>query len=466
LTPARALLNLSPVDSGVLPADAARDAAADAERARTLRTLLVAGMGVLALGAMSSLFREGPWSEAGFPYVAMLIGHAIVLAVLRAGRLRLAVAIHVALYLAVVGTVMVLYGGIRSPAGFVLPPIVLLAGLTWSGRAALATAVAAALLTVGLVVLEQQGRLPPATSPPPALLAVVIVATLLITGAILAVALRTIGEARGQAAEHERVRRLLESRLSEARRLETVARVAAGAAHDFNNVLTVIVGMTSTLHASSDPDAASAATAIEGAATSAAKLTRMLLTFGRKQALDVRRVDVGDVVREAEPLLRQFARGCRLVLDLKDRVVARADPTQLQQALFNLVSNSADATPSGGTICVRLAVPGPDELAQVPEWEPGASGAIVLEVRDTGAGMLPEAKAHLFEPFFTTKPPGKGTGLGLASVHGIVAQLGGVIAVETAPGKGTAVQIFLPRSTPEPPEDQGGAAVFLPRGSA
>jgi hypothetical protein len=204
-----------------VPADGIDEAAA--ERARTLETILQAGMAVLALGALSALFRAGPVLDTAFPYLSMLAGHALALVIARTGRQRLAVSVHVALYLGVVGMVMVRYGGIRSPAGFVLPPIVMVAGLTWNGRADLATAGAAALLTVAMVVLERRGALPPASAPPPDRLAVVTVGTLLITGAILAVALRAIETATHRALQHERARHRLEERLTDARRLETVA---------------------------------------------------------------------------------------------------------------------------------------------------------------------------------------------------------------------------------------------------
>jgi signal transduction histidine kinase len=352
----------------------------------------------------------------------------------------------VVVYLAIVGVVMYRFGGIRSPAGFVLPPIVLLAGLTWNGRAAVVTASAAAAMTFTLLILERRGALPPAAQPEPDRLAFVIAATLLITGAILAVALRTLEAARDQAAKHEAARRRLEERLAEARKLETVARVAAGVAHDFNNVLTVIQGITLPLGRHDDPRLASAAREVEQTVSGAAKLTRLLLALGRSQVLEPRSVDVNAAVRDAEVLLKRFAAQSRLVLELEPGAgFVRVDPTQLQQVLLNLVGNAGDAMTTPGTVTVRTAAATPGDLARVPEWIPGADGAVVVDVNDTGIGMTPEVKARLFEPFFTTKPPGKGTGLGLASIHGIVTQSGGAIAVVSEVGRGTSFTVFLPR---------------------
>jgi signal transduction histidine kinase len=419
-----------------------------AERTRTLQTLLVAGMSVLALAAISALLRGGDFWVAVFPYVGMLAEHAIAYGISRTGRLRLAVAVHVTLYLAVVASVMFRYGGIRSPTGFVLPPIVLLAGLTWNGRAAVFTALAAALLTIVLLVLERRGLLPAPTGPDPVRLGVVIAVTLVITGAILAVALRSIETARARALEQERARLHLEERLAQARTLDTVARVAAGVAHDFNNVLTVILGLTAVVKRSADVSAASSASAIEQAAISAARLTRLLLAFGRQQPSEARYLDVNEVVREAEALLRRFAGESRLLLELStDLGLVRADPTQLQQVLLNLVGNANDAMTSPGLVTIHTARASDAQLARVRGWSAGPNGALLLEVRDNGAGMSDEVKARVFEPFFTTKRPGRGTGIGLAAVHAIVEQCGGAIVVDSEVGKGSSFTIFLPAVT-------------------
>jgi signal transduction histidine kinase len=356
----------------------------------------------------------------------------------------LAVTIFVTLYLLIVAVVMFRYGGMRSPAGFVLPPIVLLAGLTWSGRAALVTAVAAALLTLVLMLLEQGGVLPQRAGPDPVRLGFVIAATLVITGAILAVALRTIERAKRDALEHMSARVHLEERLAQTRTLDAVASLAAGVAHDFNNILTVILGLSSALKRSSDPEAAVTAQAIEEASRRAATLTRLLLAFGRGQAIEARALDINAVVSEAEPLLRRFAGDSRLFIELgTDLPVVGADPTQLQQVLLNLVGNARDAMPTPGAVTIRTAKASSDQLARTPT-RGGQTAAVALQVSDTGDGMSPEVKARVFEPFFTTKAPGKGTGIGLSAVREIVELTGGAISVQSAQGEGSCFTILLP----------------------
>ena len=416
-----------------------------AERTQTLQTLLRAGMVVLLVGAASALFRPGRVWDTAFPYVLMFAGHVIAYALSRTGRIRLAVTAHVTLYLAIVAFAMYRYGGVQSPAGYVLPPIVLLAGLTWNARAALVTVGAAVLLTVVVFWLGDRGMLAPARPPDPPRQAFVICAALVITGAILAVALRIIAKARVRVLEHERARQRIEERLIESRKLETVARTAAGVAHDFNNVLTVILATAGALKRNSDARVVSAADAIEEAATGAAKLTRLLLALGRKQELLPRVIQVRSAIHDAEPLLKRFAGESRLVVEVDPEIGAvRADPTQLQQVLFNLVGNAGDSMPVPGTVTLRASKAGSSDLARVPEWNPGPRGAVALEVIDTGTGMTREVQARLFEPFFTTKEIGKGTGLGLAVVHGIVAQSGGAIAVDSVVGRGSSFVVFLP----------------------
>ncbi len=432
-------------DGGGLPGANANDLDdGTRERARTLSTLLRAGMVVLALGALSALFRGAAVRIALFTYVGMLIEHVIAYGLARSGRLRLAVAVHVTLYLAMVGLVMYQYGGIRSPAGFVLPPIILLAGLTWNGRAGLVTALAAAGLTFGFLALERRGLLPPATSPPPDRLAVAIAATLVITASILALALRTIEKARARALEHQRARLRAEESLAQTRTLDTVASLAAGVAHDFNNILTVIMGMAGVIQKNADARTVELARAIEEATIRAGSLTRLLLAFGRGQAVVPRLIEVNAVVREAEPLLHRFAGDSQLVLELAESLGrVRADPTQLQQVLLNLVGNARDAMPGAGAVTVRTGPATPGQLTRA-EW-PLAPGhpSVALQVIDTGEGMTAEVAARAFEPFFTTKAPGKGTGIGLASVREIVEQCGGVIWVESRPGAGSAFTILL-----------------------
>jgi signal transduction histidine kinase len=420
-----------------------------AGRAETLRQLLVAGIVVLlaVLGALSLL--RGP-GVILWPYVLMLVSHVAAYALLRAGWLEGAVAAHAALYVGTVLLVMLYYGGIRSPAGFVLPPIVLLVGLTWHARAAIVTAAVCSAGLLGIVLLEAGGRLAPRGAPSSLTQWVVATAVLTITSVVLALAQRSIGRARARALEAERHRLEAEARLQRAQRLETVSRLAAGVAHDFNNLLTVVLGQASRIARNADPTASAAARAIEEAAQRAAELTQKLLAIGGRRAFEARELDLAELVRGVEPLLRRSLDGRdRLTLELgAGPLSAFADRASLEQVLVNLVRNAGDATAERGEIVVRAGVAQPAELEELAGWSAPPTGALYFEVADSGVGMSAEVKAHLFEPFFTTKAPGRGTGLGLASVYGIVQQIGGALRVESEPDQGTTVRVFLPESPP------------------
>ncbi len=249
---------------------------------------------------------------------------------------------------------------------------------------------------------------------------------------------RAEGEARAARREAEVLR---------AQKIEAVGRLAGGIAHDFNNLLTVINGYAAMLleDLAAQPDQAAHARAILQAGERAAALTQQLLAFGRKQIVAPRLLDLSAVVADAAGLLvRQVGDGVRVDLDLRPGLgLVRADPAQLQQVLLNLSLNAREAMPHGGRLTLTTRETTPDEGRPGPH--------VVLTVADTGHGMSDEVRRHLFEPFFTTKGLGHGTGLGLATVHGIVQQAGGHIEVETAPGAGTTLHIFLPRAAdPEP----------------
>jgi CheY-like chemotaxis protein len=225
--------------------------------------------------------------------------------------------------------------------------------------------------------------------------------------------------------------------------MEAVGRLAGGIAHDFNNVLTVIRGYGALLLAKAeddDPDRDDLL-AIVQAADQAADLTRQLLTFSRGQPPSTTSVDLNTLVAETGAMLGRLL-GENVELDLwlpAYPVVVRADSSGLQQALVNLAVNARDAMPDGGSLIVETRIeptggPGPDADAPVG----------VLRVSDTGHGMDEETRARAFEPFFTTKPTGKGTGLGLATVYGIVTQAGGAVILDTSPGKGATFTIRLP----------------------
>jgi len=245
--------------------------------------------------------------------------------------------------------------------------------------------------------------------------------------------------------------RLLEAQYLQAQKLESIGRLAGGVAHDFNNLLTVILSSSEIMKQDRAAGLAVADEDIEqihSAGERARDLTRQLLAFARKQVISPTSIDLNAVVKGSEKLLhRVLGEDVRLVVNAGPGLwPIMCDAGQIEQVLMNLAVNASDAMPGGGTLTVetRNAEVHDAEAALDPGRCPGSW--VRLLVRDTGLGMSPEAMAHLFEPFFTTKERGKGTGLGLATVHGIVAQNGGHIHVETQPSRGTTFEICLPRS--------------------
>jgi len=247
-----------------------------------------------------------------------------------------------------------------------------------------------------------------------------------------------------------RERRALEERLREIQKLDSLGQLAAGVAHDFNNLLTIQQSFLDLLaeDATLSSSARAAVTQVMRAADRAADLTRQLLLFSRRQRPETRPVDLGAAVRDLAPMIqRGLGAGVEVVADdCPSGLVVIADPGMIDQAIVNLAVNARDAMPGGGriTIALREVDLGPEVATTNPEAYPGRFAC--LEVRDTGAGIPPEVLPHIFEPFFTTKGEGKGTGLGLATVHGIVKQHRGWIEVISDQGAGTTFTTFLPTS--------------------
>ena len=254
-------------------------------------------------------------------------------------------------------------------------------------------------------------------------------------------------------------RKRLEGEVLQAQKLESVGRLAGGIAHDFNNLLTAVRGYTDLLLMDFDPDDARRGD-VEGireAAERAASLTGQLLAFGRKQVQVLRPMDLNAVVSDLTGMLsRLLGDAIEIHTDLAPELgTVRADTGQMEQVLVNLAVNARDAMPRGGRLTIRTYNANVDEIDPSPE--PDSEGDalvgpfVVLEVEDTGIGMDPEVLERLFEPFFTTKPPGKGTGLGLATVYGIVKQSQGHVRAVSQLGSGATFRIFLPRVFEEGP---------------
>lgn len=248
----------------------------------------------------------------------------------------------------------------------------------------------------------------------------------------------------------------LQAQFYQSQKMEAIGQLAGGVAHDFNNLLTIISGNSELLlgKLTADDPKAVALRAISDAGQRAAGLTRQLLEFSRRAAIDKKVLDLNAVVRETESMLgRLIGEDIQFTLSLDssiDRI--KADPGQIGQILINLAVNARDAMPRGGTLSVETSSIELDATgaARYPGFLPGRY--VRLAVRDSGRGMTDEIRARIFEPFFTTKKPGKGTGLGLATVYGIVKQCGGGIDVDTEPDRGTTFSIFFPAvDEPLPP---------------
>jgi PAS domain S-box-containing protein len=258
-------------------------------------------------------------------------------------------------------------------------------------------------------------------------------------------------------------RKQLEERLYEAQKLDAVGRLAGGVAHDFNNLLTVITVhsgfLLGSLHAR-DVDLRADVEAIEQAAQRAAVLTKTLLAFGRKQVLQPRLIDLNTIVIETNKMLhRLIGEHIEVVTELgADLGDVRADPGQIEQVLVNLALNARDAMSGGGTLTIRTENIDRDEAP----IDAAAGAFVVISVTDSGCGMDAATRARIFEPFFTTKESA-GTGLGLASVYGIVAQSGGFVDVTSVPDEGTTMAVYLPRIADERAELGDPTAVFSAR---
>jgi two-component system cell cycle sensor histidine kinase/response regulator CckA len=274
-------------------------------------------------------------------------------------------------------------------------------------------------------------------------------------------------------------RRLLQNQLLQAQKMEGIGRLAGGVAHDFNNLLTAILGYVEVARLDlpddlpADHPLRSDLNEIGAAGDRAASLTRQLLTFASKQIVAPVRLDLSAVAADLLKMLRPLlGEGISIETSLEPELgTVEADPGQVQQLLVNLAVNARDAMPEGGRLIIETAAEYVTEA--VAATHPGArSGShVCLSVTDSGVGMSEEVRAHLFEPFFTTKGQGKGVGLGLATCHGIVRQMGGHIRVLSQPGNGTKFQIYLPRldgpaagafvAAPESPTPTGTETILV-----
>lgn len=241
-----------------------------------------------------------------------------------------------------------------------------------------------------------------------------------------------------------------EEQLRHSQKMEVVGRLAGGVAHDFNNMLSVILGHAemalSCTNGGTDPELFESLDTIRQAALRSAGLTQQLLAFSRQQLVSPRYLDLRPLVRDFEKMLRRMI-GDDIVLTIVEAdepCAVRVDPVQMEQVILNLAINARDAMPGGGELHIetRVITLTPEHVFAYPDAKLGQH--VELSVRDEGHGMDAETKRHIFEPFFTTKAEGRGTGLGLSTVYGIVHQCGGSLVVESEPGEGTTFRVFLP----------------------
>jgi signal transduction histidine kinase/CheY-like chemotaxis protein len=265
-------------------------------------------------------------------------------------------------------------------------------------------------------------------------------------------------------------RRSLEDQLRQAQKMDALGRLAGGVAHDFNNLLTAILGYgTLMTHDMSDRHPwRERAEGIVAAATRASSLTKQLLTVSRSQVIEVQTVDLNKVVADMEKMLRRLIGEDIEIVTSYERSLSsvRVDVGQMEQILLNLAVNARDAMPAGGRMTIETANVRLDESYARRHVGVTPGQYTMLAVSDTGCGMSPETRAHIFEPFFTTKEVGKGTGLGLATVYGIVKQSAGAIGVYSELGRGTTFRIYLPAvDGPSPRLQTVPRAAELVRGS-
>jgi signal transduction histidine kinase len=333
---------------------------------------------------------------------------------------------------------------IGTLAAAVIP--VILTAVAFSNRAAIGVLIGVAIVGSVNVMLAEMPAARTAT-------AVEILATILVTGMLVLVFRSHMAglerDRLSQIMQSQEEMRRLEQQLQQAVKMESIGRLAGGVAHDFNNMLAVILGNTElTMRmVQAEGQAHGRLRQVHAAAESAAALTRQLLAFSRKQVLSPCDVVVEDLVGKLRNmLLRLIGEDVQLETGSDgQRGTVQVDPGLLERVIVNLAVNARDAMPTGGRLAIETANCMVDKgyAAQHPGVKPG--DYVVLTVSDTGSGMTDEVKAHLFEPFFTTKPADKGTGLGLATTYGAVQQSNGQIEVYSQVGQGTSFRIYFPR---------------------
>jgi signal transduction histidine kinase/CheY-like chemotaxis protein len=350
---------------------------------------------------------------------------------------------------------------LNAPLAYFALPFVTWAGLRFGARGASLVVAALTAVAIGTAIagIGPVARLPFGVVQVGTFLFLLIAA---VTGQVLA----------AMAAERDDAlqRRVqLEGQLRHAQKMEAVGRLAGGIAHDFNNLLTAILGYTDiVVHGMSANDPRRAdAEQIERAATRAAELTRQMLAFSRRDAHHAGVIDLNRVLGKVEPMLRRvIGEDVQLtILPRATRPLVRADAGQMEQVIMNLTVNARDAMPDGGRLTIETGDTFVEGGGQEENHDARPGPHVLLSVTDTGVGMPAAVRARLFEPYFTTKPPGRGTGLGLSTVYGIVRQSDGHVTVSSEVGQGSTFRVLLPLSEADAAPDVDAAVQKLPGGA-
>jgi signal transduction histidine kinase/ActR/RegA family two-component response regulator len=403
-----------------------------ARRAILLQRTLRVSAGLAVFGLVVS------WWDPNNVRAVTVVFYSVLLALLfgltrlaSGGHAPAAARVFSAVVFVMVALVTVFFGGLHFGNGAAFIIVVMLVGSLEGGRAAVAVAVASATWSLGVVALELLDRLPPplsSYSPMNAWVALTI--TLVLTSVLLRHALDSLQLLHARAEAHAQERDLALRRSIESQKMELVGSLAAGVAHDLNNLLMVINGASHEIRrvlGDAGPDATESLDDLDAASFRAGLMTRQLLAFGKASG-ELNATDLGAVVSSLKPMLPRLLDARIIVrVDAAHGAHVRATRAGLEQILLNLVVNARDAMPDGGTLTVRVV---------------RQSTQVILVVEDTGVGMDSATQERIFEPFFTTRATG--TGLGLATVSDLVGQFRGTLEVDSTPGKGTVFKITMP----------------------
>ncbi len=397
-------------------------------------------------------------------YLVALAAAAASFVALHSGYIRMAGAI-----VTIAGWVVTLWasfasGGLGSPQLSMAVLVLMLAGFLWSGAAAIGMAFVIAGSLAGLEFLRDAGFFPqPFIEASRFTVWAALSSVLALSAVMLQIFVRAMRSARDEAASKTRLlqeemerRAETEASLHRAQKLEALGRLTGGIAHDFNNILTVLVAESEMLVESTAPgrplteDECMQIAEMRASADRASDLTSQLLAFSRRQMGIPEVVSPDATIERIAPMLTRLIREdvkLDVTTDAPDARI-RIDPSQLDQVVMNLVLNSSDAMPRGGSL--GISTEPVDVTVEMASLEPGARPGphVLIRVRDTGEGIEPADLERIFDPFFTTKGVGRGTGLGLATAHGIVSQAGGHIRVDSASDSGTTFEIYLPEVDP------------------